>query len=732
MPLDLRRQSNAAYIPQIIEYMRKNELLHLARECEIIIEFGGRPFKLKLSHDVFLFSKLGRSNKPNKDYQYVDHLAILKHKPLGQGSFGVVYAIKANWRWDKSNLILKVKNDKSKRRAVKIYKKPPEPNELRMVQIIPHLGADLPLAQTSWQTAVLMRRLAKTTLKDLILQLKQDPMYLTATQYLQLSIHLLRRIKTQIFDVQLDGRGLVHLDLKPENILCAHDQGFHCEVIDFDGARGQGSLAYTHKGTALYKDPEVLDNYLQAIPSSLYQVQQYHNLFAYALICLELGGDHSRSKITEIQALSLANRDIESPDFLKKTPGFDPCEIARLRALLGEMTRFKASDRLSDYDKILYELTSLLNMHYSILSGPTQPPSLLSSRIRALNEQNAGRGMSENNELDHEFEVAEFFSDLLEAYPDCFLGINLKQFLELRLSDEATRLSAVLIEFEDLVKQKIRDTAPTIDFDDSLADQQKNFHRFLKKPLIPNLRNYQWLAETMLYFQQMAIFNQFNLRHKVNYRYPANPGSLRRMSDEFVRNRNEFAFLSGIELKPITPGADPLTQLMSLEELSLAFRNKKDELSLAFKNKKIDQINRDIAAPLGIEIKDLAPYKNKGEQGYSDYTEALVTAMLSIIDNELKAYTAHNRSWLFFSKSRTRFETIKNLKASIADCLRDELKKETPDLTRIRSQIRSQISDAKTKTETHHASTGLSFFKACLPITKSRLAQHLSTLESRI
>lgn len=738
-PID-QSPSNQNHIRALIEYMKLNQRMYIAKDesCELMIE--GQLHQVQLERGLVLYSKKGRQTKPEKNYDQVMHLAVLKNEPLGKGAFGEVHAIKGHWRLDNDQLEFKQKTDKAKRRVVKIFEPTKQQitdaapkktehrlsaaeKEFEIASHIPHLGADIPLIKVGQGSAMIMRRLANTSLADLVTKVRTIPNFLTATQYLQLSIHLLRRIKSQVFDIQRGGQGLVHRDLKPNNILCSYHQGFDCQVIDYGFSTTVFSQISARTGTPLYKDPELVELSFSADSPSFTFASQHHDLFSYAMILLILSGETVRFKIRDINQLRIENQDINFTDFLSCYTDFTEKQKQELYTLLRRMTRYSYRDRLPGYYTILNTLTTMLYERYAHLKSTNS--ERLNQRIHLLKLKAAARRTGEDNALDHEFEVAEFFSDMLRIYHGTFLGIDLNSFLNEQLKDPNQPLAKALAQFEQRVKQTITEKLPNLAAGSSLASHRADFLKQLKQPLIPNRTNYQLAAEELVYLQQRAIIEEFKEACRVKG-HDLDGSFMEFLQRQFRHAGYEYIFQNEPALiMPIT-GGDPLSRLISLEKL----KNAPGSLNQDTINQKIDSLAA-VTTSLGITGLHSSDYKNKGINGLENYTQSLLSKMQDKLDKALQGYTAKNHSWLIFKKSEKRSATIRELKKAIDDALREALKKDKLHPEEIRANVLQLIRSAKVETQSDHAQTGLTFFKSCLPIPKSRLATHLAHLESQ-
>lgn len=209
---------------------------------------------------TFSQSLIRRKRKKGKEG---DRFDIVCPELLGEGGYGAVYPITGTLKFEINqpqlkpvhNKIVKVQfhdNDYPMSRAVSEYSSLAQANHLKVKPLVFIENED------KTQTSFIIMEKAKGISLETILDPKKRASIsdsipkLTTTKRLEITLAILRAIKTQVTD-----RNIVHRDLKPSNIMIDLKVSPPVvTIIDYGLALTNGAQDYRNVGTRAYRSPE--------------------------------------------------------------------------------------------------------------------------------------------------------------------------------------------------------------------------------------------------------------------------------------------------------------------------------------------------------------------------------------------------------------------------------------------------------------------------------------------
>ncbi len=253
--------------------------------------------------------------KNQKAHSAPGHVIVFEKsdRPLGKGSFGVVYGADS-YALDYKSHTLTFKNIA---KVVKILQVGENvtvediESEYRLGKKAPHLGMKKPVFTIDGKCHIVMKRLPGEELEKLIKDKKIEN--LEVSQKIILTYRLLQALKAQVPDI-----GMVHRDIKPKNILVALESEITVNIIDYGLAKPANVDDDKACGTPAYSAPEMFDGFYHDKPHDVFSMAR-----VIALLWIEDKQSYNISipKVAQAYAQTAANEleNIQSAD-LKNHP----------------------------------------------------------------------------------------------------------------------------------------------------------------------------------------------------------------------------------------------------------------------------------------------------------------------------------------------------------------------------------------------------------------------------
>ncbi|WED42906.1 protein kinase domain-containing protein [Legionella cardiaca] len=292
------------------------------------VNYKNKKIKVALTHTIIK----RQSKKGGNRYEVIDST------PLGKGSYGVVYPIKATIKIAEETLVVKHKAH-GKRRVVKqrlhSTKTMDEAvNEYIITHMTPHSHPKYPVVYGHHIYSV-SRRMEGRELFDIINDDFLHKQELTLKQRFELSIRLIEALQTQVFDA-----GLVHRDLKPENIIVDMDEGL-VGTIDFGLAKiGEGYVNNDAVGSPLYVSPEVFQG------SGTTQLSDVYGLGRILALLWRVDLTSYDTNLTASQLYTNAKKNNYSNLFVGIKSTLEPEVALIIQEIIEGMTAFNPKNRL--------------------------------------------------------------------------------------------------------------------------------------------------------------------------------------------------------------------------------------------------------------------------------------------------------------------------------------------------------------------------------------------------
>lgn len=354
----------AEFFKQEIKKNNPNKLLFIPAYSTRQVTYQNTPVNLVLTHSVFQF----KSNKNNDKLRF----AVFENKQLGHGTYGGVYSVQALWKLTQKEYkltiqpkyVVKMKSLENLSETNRDGIKSSYQIEQSIGSYLSHIRSKYPIGYLGENTIfLLMKKQSGISLDLYIKKIRANPLLITVTERLELTVKLLQMIKKQAHDVILgnkkDDGYIVHTDIKPSNIMIS-DQ-LDLNLIDYGlSVNSNSQNAQSAIGTPLYMDPQIL--YSRCLPGHKVPVDHQSDLFSIMLVIGELWGCDFRNhqETVNIKQLIQQNKNIPLTNLFQKIEDLTFKEQKIIRAIIYKMTRFHREDRMS-YIEVLSEFVSLLN-----------------------------------------------------------------------------------------------------------------------------------------------------------------------------------------------------------------------------------------------------------------------------------------------------------------------------------------------------------------------------------
>ncbi len=187
-------------------------------------ENSSSSYQFQFTHDILV-----RSRKESKNSRELRYEILANSDPLGQGGNGSVLLSEGNLKLQQQAVLFKPRPRAVKRQdwdpsnprvdnielAMQEYKNASKTTHLKVKPVaVTMLESQLKKSHPS--AFMVMQRLPGRDLRHFVLEELYGNLRLTASQRIQLSLDILRKIKAQAHDI-----GLIHRDVKSENIMVA-------------------------------------------------------------------------------------------------------------------------------------------------------------------------------------------------------------------------------------------------------------------------------------------------------------------------------------------------------------------------------------------------------------------------------------------------------------------------------------------------------------------------------
>ncbi len=208
--------------------------------------------------------------KNQKAHSAPGHVIVFEKsdRPLGKGSFGVVYGADSYALDYKSHTL----TFKDTAKVVKILQVGENvtvediKSEYRLGKKAPHLGMKKPVFTIDGLCHIVMKRLPGEELEKLIND-EEQLSSLELNQKIILTYRLLQALKAQVHDI-----GMVHRDIKPKNILVALESEITVNIIDYGLAKPANVDDDKACGTPAYSAPEMFDGFYHDKPHDVFSM----------------------------------------------------------------------------------------------------------------------------------------------------------------------------------------------------------------------------------------------------------------------------------------------------------------------------------------------------------------------------------------------------------------------------------------------------------------------------